>query len=72
MGRFIFWTFIFIIAGGLLIHYNVYLPYLSDWIGNLPGDSIIKIKGRVVYFPIASGALASLAYCVIITVLTKK
>ncbi len=63
MRRFLFWTFIFAIACGLLIHYQVSVPVVGGFLGKLPGDLIIKKGGLKIYFPLASAAIASILLC---------
>ncbi len=72
MGRFLFWTILFIMAGGLILHYKIDLPFISTWLGRLPGDLIVK-KGRVLfYFPITSAVLASIIVSLMVGLFAKK
>jgi len=58
----IFWTFVLVIAGGLAMHFHVDIPWISSWFGHLPGD-IIVVKGKtLIYLPVASAALVSVAF----------
>ena len=63
MRRFVFWTFVFAIGCGLMIHYHVTVPVVGDLLGKLPGDLIIKRGGLKVYFPLSSAAIASILFC---------
>jgi len=72
MGRFIFWFAIFVLIGGISLHYKFDLPYFLTWIGKLPGDMIIS-KGRTLYyFPITSASAASFVFTVIFSRSKKK
>jgi len=72
MGRFLFWFVVFIVVGGLILHYNMYIPWVINWLGNLPGDMIVKTKKAIIYFPLGSAALTSLAVTLILSILSKK
>jgi hypothetical protein len=72
MGRFLFWTVIFLIAGGLALHYNIYLPWFSSWLGHLPGDTIVKTKQVIIYFPITSAAVISIVFSLILSAIFRK
>jgi len=70
MSRFIFFLVIFLIIGGLLLHFGHNLFFLR-WVGKLPGDFIIK-KGKIfIYFPIVSAAISSLVVCLVFSLLKK-
>ena len=73
LGRFLFWTGILAIAGGVVLHYHIGVPeWIGSWLGNLPGDMWFK-KGRlIVYFPIASAALVSIVLSTLFSIIFKK
>lgn len=60
MRKFLFWTFMFAIVCGLIIHYQVHVPVIGHILGTLPGDMIIKKGGLKFYFPVTTAAIASL------------
>jgi len=60
MGRFLFWLGVFLIATGLVLHYKIHVPFLTNWLGKLPGDIIIKKENITIYLPLASSILISL------------
>ena len=59
MGRFLALTILFVIAGGVALHREVDFPMFGSWIGQLPGDLIMKKKGITIFFPFTSAILAS-------------
>ncbi len=73
LGRFLFWSGLLAIAGGIAMHYHLAIPsWVVNWLGNLPGDMWFK-KGRlIVYFPIASAAVVSFIFTVFYSILFKK
>jgi hypothetical protein len=72
MGRFIFWTFVFLIVGGIIIHFNYNIPWVSGWIGKLPGDFCLKKGKLTICFPIVSAAVASFVFSLILYALFGK
>lgn len=66
MIRFLFWTIIFLVAGGLILHFDVNIPWISNWLGKLPGDFTIQKNKTIVYFPITSAAIVSFIFSVIL------
>lgn len=72
MGKFILWTVIFLIAGGLVLHYGIRVPYISNFLGKLPGDVLLK-KGHVtVFFPVSSALAVNAGLSFISYALFKK
>lgn len=72
MGKFIFWFVIFIITFGLLLHFNVNVPYLSNYMGKLPGDFTINRGKLIIYFPVTSAAIFAFVLSMIIFLMSKK
>ena len=72
MGRFLFWTTVFIVIGGFILHFELKLPFISMWLGKLPGAFVLKNKKMLIYFPVASAAIVSLVFSFIIWLFTKK
>jgi H+/Cl- antiporter ClcA len=71
MGRFIFWTIIFLVIGGFILHFDVHISFVSNWLGKLPGDFIVQKKKMIIYFPVVSAALMSLSFCLILWFFSK-
>ena len=73
LGRFLFWTGLLAVAGGVVMHYRLNIPeWVSNWLGNLPGDMWFKKGKLIIYFPIASAALVSILLSVLFSVVFKK
>ncbi len=72
MGRFLIFTLFFLIASGLLLHFKVEVPWLTNWIGKLPGDIVIKRKGATIYFPIATSIVVSFVLSLVLSALFKS
>lgn len=69
MRRFISLSLFLIIAIGLVLHFDVQIPWIAEWVGKLPGDLVIKKKGIILYFPITTSVLLSLALSFILSLL---
>lgn len=63
---------ILLVAIGLLLHFKVEIPYLTSWIGKLPGDIVIKKKNATIYFPLATSLLISFVLSLILSLLFKS
>ena len=72
MGRFFFWTVVFLIAGGFLLHYQINIPWISSWLGQLPGDFSVRKEEIVIYFPVTSSALVSLFFSFLISLIFRN
>lgn len=70
--RFLFWTFVFVIGCGLIIHYKVHVPYVDSFIGKLPGDMIVKKGSIKIIFPVTTAALASFLFTSLLSFFEKK
>lgn len=71
MGRFILWFLFLVVAVGLTLHFKVEVPLIGDWLGRLPGDLIIRKQGIVLYIPLTTSALLSLALSILSALLFK-
>ena len=76
MGRFLFWTTIFLVTGGFILHFEVNIPFVSLWLGKLPGDFVVHNNKIEIYFPIVSAAIVSFVFSFIFSLInslfTKK
>ncbi len=72
MSRFLLLFGFFLIAAGLVLHFRVDIPYLTSWIGKLPGDIVIKKKNATIYFPVASSLLISFVLSLVLSLLFSK
>lgn len=67
MGR---WFILFgmtLVAIGFILHYRAEIPWLTDWIGKLPGDIKIKKGNLTVYVPLATSFLISLVLSLVLS-----
>lgn len=55
------------IAAGLFLHYKVEIPWLTGWVGRLPGDIVIKREGVILYFPLTSSLLVSIVLSILLS-----
>ncbi len=72
MSKFLVFTGLLLVVSGFLLHFRVEIPWLTEWMGRLPGDLVIKKKGVTIYFPIATSLLVSSAVSLIFSVLFKS
>jgi len=71
MGRFLIFTGLLIVLLGLVIHFKVEIPWLTGWIGKLPGDLVIKKGSVILYLPLATSALLSLVLSLLFSLFNK-
>ena len=71
MSRFLIITGFLIVVLGLVIHFNVSIPWLSGWIGKLPGDLVIKKGNITLYLPLATSALLSIVLSLVFSLFKK-
>lgn len=72
LGRFIFWTVMFLIGGSIILHFDINVPYIGKWIGTLPGDILLQKGQTIIYFPLTSAAIAGFLFTVVLASLTGK
>ena len=71
MGRFLIITGFLIVILGLVIHFRVQVPWLTGWIGKLPGDLVIKKEHMTLYIPLTTSALLSIAVSLLFSLFKK-
>lgn len=71
MGRFLIVTGFLIVVLGLIIHFKVAIPWLTGWIGKLPGDLAIKKGDMTLYLPLATSALLSIVLSLVFSLFKK-
>jgi len=59
MGRFLSLTIVLMVVIGLLIHFDVDVPIISSWMGQLPGDLILQKESVTIYLPFTTAAIFS-------------
>ena len=72
MWRFLFLTVVLLVIGGTILHFEVSVPYVSLWLGKLPGDFILQNNDATVHFPITSAALISLIISSLLWMIFRK
>ena len=72
MGRFLILTGVLLVAAGLILHLKIEIPWLTSWIGKLPGDMVIKKGNATIYFPLATSILFSVALSLLLSALFKS
>jgi hypothetical protein len=72
MGRFLSLTIFLTILLGLVLHWHVEIPWLTGWVGRLPGDLIIRKGAITLYFPIVTSAGISLVLALLLSGLFGK
>lgn len=63
---------ILMIAAGLLLHFKVQVPWLTSWIGRLPGDVVIKKENSLIFFPLTTSLIVSLVLSILFSVFSKS
>lgn len=71
MGRFLIIAGFLVVAVGILIHFKIQVPWLTGWIGKLPGDLVIKKGSMTLYLPFATSALLSLLVSILFWLFKK-
>ena len=71
IGRFVILMGLMIVALGLVLHFKADVPWLTSWIGKLPGDIVIKKKGITIYLPVATSLLVSLVLSIVFSSLFR-
>lgn len=72
MGRWFFWFLVFLMIGGILLHLHVEIPWISHYLGHLPGDLILNKNQFTIYLPFTSSAIISLIFSLILWIFSKK
>ena len=72
MGRFLFLAIFFVIATGLVLQFRFEIPYLTGWIGTLPGDMVIKKGDITIYLPLATSAIMSAGISFLLSLFSKN
>jgi hypothetical protein len=59
MGRFLSGWVFFLIGTGLLLHFRIEVPYITSWLGSLPGDLTLTKGKAIIELPLTSSALCA-------------
>ena len=71
MGRFLIIAGFLIVILGVIIHFKVEVPWLTGWIGKLPGDLVIKKGNMTLYLPLATSILISIVLSLVFSLFRK-
>jgi hypothetical protein len=71
MGRFLIIVGFLVVVMGVIIHFKVEVPWLTGWIGKLPGDLVIKKGNMTLYLPLTTSVLLSIALSLLISLFKK-
>lgn len=72
IGKFISQGLLFVVVGGLVLHFDVNLPEFFHWVGGLPGDLILQKGDTTLYLPFTTAGLFSFALCLLDSVFSLK
>ena len=71
MGRFLVIAGFLVVIIGLLIHFKIQVPWLTGWIGKLPGDIVIKKGNMSLYLPLGTSVLISILLSLVFSLFKK-
>ncbi len=72
MSRFLILAGLLLVVIGFILHFKVEIPYLTNWIGKLPGDIVIKKKHATIYFPLATSLLLSFVLSLVLSLFFRS
>ncbi len=72
LGRLISMAIFFVIATGLVLHFQVEVPGFSTWIGHLPGDLILTKGKATIFLPFTTALLFSAVLSILDSLLFRK
>ncbi len=72
MKRFIILFFLFVIAGGIILHLNIDIPFISNFLGKLPGDVYITKDNTTISFPLVSALIATVIVSLVLSLFVRK
>jgi hypothetical protein len=72
IGQFFSFLIVFVVITGLILHFQAEVPMISSWIGQLPGDLIIKKGETVIYLPITTSAILAALFALVASGFSKK
>ena len=72
MSRFLILAGIFLVAAGLILHFKVEIPWLTSWIGKLPGDMVVRKGDITLYLPLTTSIVVSIALSIVLSALFKS
>lgn len=72
MKRFIIFFFLFVIAGGLIIYLKIDIPFISNFLGKLPGDVYITKDNTTISFPFVSSLIAAVIVSLVLSLFIRR
>jgi len=71
MSRFLIIAGILLVVFGIIIHFKIDVPWLTGWIGKLPGDLVIRKGNATIYLPITTSLLISFVLSLVVSLFRK-
>jgi len=72
IGKFLSLSIFLVVVTGLLLHFNVEVPYFSGWIGHLPGDLILRKGKATIFLPFTTAAIISAGLSILGSMFSSK
>ncbi len=57
MRRWFYWSFVFVALSALLMHLEYEIPFITSWLGYLPGDMVVRKGSHLFHLPLISSLL---------------
>jgi hypothetical protein len=72
IGRILSFAIFFVILTGLVIHFDIDIPYFSNWIGHLPGDLILRKGAATIFLPFTTSFILSFGLSLLAGMISGK
>jgi hypothetical protein len=70
--RFLGIAIFIVVAAGMVIHAGVDLPWFLNWIGQLPGDMLVKKGKLTIFVPVSSSLLISAVLSFVLSIFSSE
>lgn len=71
MSRWIVLFGLLVVVFGLILHFKAEIPWLTSWIGKLPGDITIQKGNLTIYIPVATSLIVSVVLSLLLSLFFK-